>query len=66
MLTFILCALGTICLILFRRFYLKAELGGSKRTAYMHAAFLVSLWLLYIIISILHEPMYGPIIEPFM
>jgi len=65
-LTFILCALGTICLILFRRFYLKAELGGSKRTAYMHAAFLVSLWLLYIIISILHEPMYGPIIEPFM
>jgi len=65
-LTFILCALGTICLILFRRFYLKAELGGRKRTAYMHAAFLVSLWLLYIIISILHEPMYGPIIEPFM
>jgi len=47
------CALVTIGLILLRRAKGRQELGGNKTGAYASAALLVSLWLLYIIVSCL-------------
>uniref|UniRef100_A0A7S2B921 Calx-beta domain-containing protein n=1 Tax=Haptolina brevifila TaxID=156173 RepID=A0A7S2B921_9EUKA len=60
---FTVCAILTLATILLRRFILKAELGGNKRTAKLHAAFLVGLWVVYILFSILLEPSTGPVLN---
>jgi len=36
-----------------RRQVIGGELGGPKNTAYASAAFLISLWVIYIVLSIL-------------
>ena len=59
---FTICAIVTVCVILLRRHYLNAELGGDPKTAKLHAAFLVSLWFVYILMSILLEPSTGPVL----
>jgi len=66
---FTICACLTIGLILCRRFFLKtedgsgSELGGKKTTAYLHAGFLIMLWFIYILFSVLLEESTGPILD---
>ena len=52
---FTCCAITTLSVILVRRYWgdPPGELGGNRRHAFMHAGFLVSLWLLYITLSVL-------------
>ena len=50
---FTVCAILTIGLILLRRANGKQELGGNKPMAYASAAFLVVLWFIYLIFSIM-------------
>jgi Ca2+/Na+ antiporter len=61
---FTVCAILTLSTILLRRFMLGGqELGGNKKTAYLHASFLIFLWFIYILFSILLEPATGPILD---
>eukprot|EP00927_Polykrikos_kofoidii_P066712 TRINITY_DN6226_c0_g1_i1.p1 TRINITY_DN6226_c0_g1~~TRINITY_DN6226_c0_g1_i1.p1 ORF type:complete len:868 (-),score=145.67 TRINITY_DN6226_c0_g1_i1:25-2628(-) len=49
---FTVCATCCIGVLVGRRSILGGELGGSKRVALLHACFLVSLWLIYVVLSI--------------
>merc|ERR1712039_94127 len=51
-LVFSCCAIVCLGFLEFRRYVFGGELGGSKQSAYLSAAFLVGLWLIYICISI--------------
>jgi len=50
---FIFCAFLCILLLVVRRFVVGGELGGSPLGRVASAAFLVSLWLFYIIMGII-------------
>jgi len=50
---FIICAVLCIICLLVRRCKVGGELGGSRNGRMMSLIFLVSLWLLYIIMSVL-------------
>jgi len=50
---FIICACLCIVCLLFRRWKVGGELGGSKNGRVMSLVFLVSLWFIYIIMSVL-------------
>jgi solute carrier family 8 (sodium/calcium exchanger) len=52
---FCCCALTCIGLLLARRWTLGAELGGPKLAARMSSAFLIFLWVLYIVSSVIIE-----------
>jgi len=52
---FCCCALACIGLLLVRRWTLGAELGGNVVAARMSSAFLVLLWLIYIVCSVIIE-----------
>jgi len=52
---FCCCALTCIGLLLVRRWTLGAELGGNVVAARMSSAFLVLLWLIYIVCSVIIE-----------
>jgi len=63
---YVLCAIPAICLILARRFlpmFGNAELGGNRAMAWVSSAFLVSLWVFYIVMSTLQT--YDVIKSPF-
>jgi len=49
---FSICACFCIATLVLRRKFLGGELGGEKTTAYATAAFFVSLWIVYLVISI--------------
>jgi len=46
-------AIVCLCFLLFRRFYVGGELGGSGGFRLFSAGFLISLWVTYIVLSIL-------------
>ena len=48
---FTTCAVVAICLLILRRFVVGAELGGPAVFKYLSAAFLVFLWVLYVLLS---------------
>ena len=50
---FIICAVLCIICLLFRRFKIGGELGGSRNGRIISLIFLVTLWFIYIIMSIL-------------
>ena len=50
---FIICAVMCIITLLIRRWKVGGELGGTKNGRTMSLIFLASLWLLYIIMSVL-------------
>jgi hypothetical protein len=50
---FIICALACVVCLLVRRWKVGGELGGSDNGRKAALAFLSSLWLIYIIMSIL-------------
>mmetsp|Transcript_67352 Transcript_67352/g.191109 ORF Transcript_67352/g.191109 Transcript_67352/m.191109 type:complete len:833 (-) Transcript_67352:320-2818(-) len=52
---FCVCALACIALLMVRRWTVGAELGGPVLIARMSSAFLVLLWLVYIVISVIIE-----------
>jgi len=52
---FCCCALSCIALLMVRRWTLGAELGGPVLAARMSSAFLVMLWLVYIVCSVIIE-----------
>jgi len=49
------CALACIALLLVRRWVVGAELGGPVFFARVSSAFLVSLWIMYIVLSVIIE-----------
>ena len=51
-LIFVICAIIGIIILLIRRFVVGGELGGSKTGRMISAACLVSLWMVYIMMSI--------------
>eukprot|EP00057_Strongylocentrotus_purpuratus_P018304 XP_011672778.1 PREDICTED: sodium/calcium exchanger 3 isoform X3 [Strongylocentrotus purpuratus] len=56
--TYTICAIMCVILLMIRRyvgFFGKSELGGPKIGRYISAAFLITLWMLYIILSSLYE-----------
>jgi hypothetical protein len=59
----IFCALATICVtgLFVRRKLFGGELGGSKVSARISGAFFVSLWVVYIVLSILISGPFIPI-----
>lgn len=50
---FLSCCLVGIAILIFRRWYVKGELGGSKGGRTVSAILFICLWLIYIIMSIL-------------
>ena len=50
---FIICAVVCVCILLFRRWKVKGELGGDRNGRIISCVVLVSLWLIYILMSIL-------------
>jgi len=50
---FVICAVLCVCTLVLRRYTVGGELGGSDTGRAISAVFLVSLWFLYIIVSIL-------------
>lgn len=50
---FLSVSLCGFAILLTRRYVIGGELGGPKTSAYASAALLVSLWLIYIILSII-------------
>jgi len=52
-LIFVILACSTIGLLIFRRFVMGYELGGSKITSTAHGYICVSFWFIYVIVSII-------------
>jgi len=52
---FLICSVVCYFILFLRRKFVGGELGGPKASAYASAAALVSLWVIYIVLSILKE-----------
>lgn len=50
--TFTVCAIVCIVTLLLRRHFLGGELGGPKALAWLTAGFFVTLWVVYLVLSI--------------
>jgi Ca2+/Na+ antiporter len=50
---FLICSVICFIVLAVRRVVIGGELGGPKNTAYASSAFLISLWVIYIVLSIL-------------
>ncbi len=50
---FLCCSVTCFVVLFLRRTFIGGELGGPKTTAYASTAFLIGLWLLYVVLSIL-------------
>jgi len=54
------CAVTCIAFLMFRRMYCGGELGGNQKVCWLSSAFLVLLWIVYIVMSIVAEGGIGP------